>query len=117
MVDKGGSGQKKEEEGGKSEKEERAKGKLNTLGSRQLVTRDMVQLSRLFRPSFLDFLSFPHLPSFLFLSPSPFFTLTHLRLVGISFLPFRFLHLFLPLLCISISSFSRDASRAHSGLE
>lgn len=29
-------------------------GKLNTLGSRQLVTRDVVQLSRLSHPLFLD---------------------------------------------------------------
>lgn len=37
------------------EREMRAKGSLNTLGSRQLVTRDMVQLSRLSHPLFLGF--------------------------------------------------------------
>lgn len=61
--------------------ERRAKGKLNTLGSRQLVTRDMVQLSRLSHP--LLFYIFPSfrasLPSPLSLSLS--FILIHLRLL------------------------------------
>lgn len=80
MVDEGG--QERERGGGR-----RAKGKLNTLGSRQLVTRDMVQLSRLSHP-LLSYI-FPSFRAPLPPSLSLSFILIHLRfLLWCLFSPF-----------------------------
>jgi len=116
VVDEGGT---KEKEGERKREIEASEGKTEHPGEPTARYARHGATIPAFPPSFPRFsLLFAHLPSFLFLSLSLFlfFTLIHLRRVGISFLPFHLRRSFLPLLCISISSFFRGASREAVGV-